>query len=253
LEVQGLPSGMVLQPHGIFYARQSRTMYAVSHGFRKGGSNVQIFTVSDPGGDAPPSLIYARSAPFENGVINDVVGISPTEFYVTRWLAMPLPVGGKHNPDTPEQRTALQTQALKELFGFSHECVVYHCEWKEWTTRPVSSLPSFLFVLPSIRRFLGPFLLPFLPSFLLFPSFLPSPKFPSFLPSFRPNRYHDTATCKTAVEGFTSANGFPSFPSFLSVRRSLLSLTSIHYSFNYFFLPACLPAFLPSFLPSFLL
>jgi len=108
IEATGPPLDVV---HGLYYSKRSARLYVVHHNERAGES-VEVYDVVEPaasalerlrhlgGFGAGPALelkhaLTVRSPLFNNGALNDVVEGDGDEFYVTEWLPIAVPKGGK--------------------------------------------------------------------------------------------------------------------------------------------------------------
>ena len=107
MHLRGLPQedGVAFQPHGIFVSNATDRLFVVCH--RGRFSSVEVFGISLAAqscqeGDhpcVPATLTHVtsvRSTMFPNSGINDVVeGPTAGDFFVSQWLAFPLPPEGK--------------------------------------------------------------------------------------------------------------------------------------------------------------
>mmetsp|Transcript_7890 Transcript_7890/g.22391 ORF Transcript_7890/g.22391 Transcript_7890/m.22391 type:complete len:405 (+) Transcript_7890:249-1463(+) len=137
-----VPEGFYFKPHGLHYSNSSGRLYVVNHAdegvlvlqahWRDGHPCADAATcVEVPGGDGRRADVtalmfetqrFVQDDIFPYGTLNDVVeGASEREFYVTQWLAVPVP-----EPGTLWSKILQPIAPFLSILGeFTH---VYRCE-----------------------------------------------------------------------------------------------------------------------------
>jgi len=85
-EMVGFPEGVPFHPHGL--GLLGDVLYAVNHAYENGGERIDSFHLSLRE-DGNVKLTYKATSKFGAeflGIVNSVVPVSPTEFYVTKYL-----------------------------------------------------------------------------------------------------------------------------------------------------------------------
>ena len=136
-------------PHGFGLYRQKDELYVVNHAYDDGGERVDVFHIIDHLSDEihhpidnnnnnnnsdikeskEIELNYIRSIVFGDdkmGILNDVIGVSEDEFYVTKYLPF---------PDTKYGRGTDFIYAIKELIYLTQPVPlswtsIYYCNFK---------------------------------------------------------------------------------------------------------------------------
>jgi hypothetical protein len=119
----------------MYFSNSTRRVYTVTHGFAQGGSRIMIFALKYS--DSHLSLAYERSITsplFLNGGINDVIegSLLGKELYVTQWLQYPVPMHGKHHPNSTSEKLNNMYQELANSFVLTlKDCYIFKCTWKK--------------------------------------------------------------------------------------------------------------------------
>jgi len=129
IPVISAPKGFKMQPHGIFYSNASQLVYVVSHHEILDDQIVVLKLDEYASGELTFTFKAALSSPlFGRGTLNDIIEGKPGEFYVTEWIAEPLPEGGqKHLHGVKKvMHTIQQLSAL-----FVPRTGVFRCTWDQ--------------------------------------------------------------------------------------------------------------------------
>lgn len=100
LEIEGWPSGVSFQPHGIYIDREHDLLYAINHALHMGGERIEVLGIETDDDDIPTHLDYQYSITQEElneeayGVLNSIVAVDLNKFYVTRFKPYALPPYG---------------------------------------------------------------------------------------------------------------------------------------------------------------